>query len=124
MVGQSKFKRRKVECLICKATFDSDYRKKHNEKHHRDVVQAHRNIPYQVAGAPANPFTLAKKMPDEVNNRKQMEEGQSSGKTASSSSTSLHETQTIETSETPIFSPTITDNVNKTVEETQKNRRS
>ena len=70
MVGQSKFKRRKVECLICKATFDSDYRKKHNEKLHRDMVQAHRNIPYQVAGAPANPFTLAKEMSDKVNNRK------------------------------------------------------
>ncbi len=53
-----------------------------------------------MAGAFENLFTLVKKMSDDVNSRKQMEVAQSSPKKASGCPTCLHETQTIEISET------------------------
>ena len=48
-----KRKRFKVECLLSHATFDSDYRKKHNELCHSDHLKAHKHIGPKVAGAPA-----------------------------------------------------------------------
>ena len=53
-----KTKRFKVECLLCHATFDSDYRKKHNELCHSDHLKAHKHIDFKVAGAPDNPFQV------------------------------------------------------------------
>ena len=44
-------KRRKVECIHCHRTVDSDYLTRHNRKYHAG--------PYKDAGAPANPFRLA-----------------------------------------------------------------
>ena len=62
MFGQGKAaKPRKVECSVCEMTFDSDYRKRHNEKYHNEILAAHCHIPYKFAGAPESPFTLAKK---------------------------------------------------------------
>ncbi len=60
-----------------------------------------------MTGAPENPFTLAKKMPDDANSWKQMKVEKSSPKTASGYSTCLHETQTIETPETKTVLPAI-----------------
>jgi hypothetical protein len=51
-------KRRKIECLLCEKTFDSDYRSRHNNKYHSDKVKKHQHIPYEYAGAPANPFQV------------------------------------------------------------------
>ena len=42
-------------------TFNSYYRKKHNEKYHSEMIAAHRHIPYKLAGAPDNPFMFARK---------------------------------------------------------------
>ena len=48
----------KVECLFSHATFDSDYRRKHNELCHDDHLKAHKLIGYKVAGVPSNPFEV------------------------------------------------------------------
>ena len=53
-----KKKRFKVECLVCHAIFDSDYRKKHNELCHSAHLKAHKHIGFKVAGAPDNPFQV------------------------------------------------------------------
>ena len=53
------FKRRKIECLLCNKTFDSDYRTRHNKKYHVNCLKNHRHIPYKNAGAPANPFQVS-----------------------------------------------------------------
>ena len=53
-----KKKRFKVDCLVCHATFDSDYRKKHNELCHSAHLKAHKHIGFKVAGAPDNPFKV------------------------------------------------------------------
>ena len=66
MFGQGKTKQKKVECSVCQMTFDSDYRKKHNEKYHSEMIAAHRHIPYKLAGAPDNPFTFARKTKSSV----------------------------------------------------------
>ena len=62
MVGQSKVKRQKVECSHCRMSFESDYRRKHNEKYHCEMIAVHRSIPYKIVGAPESPFSLAKKV--------------------------------------------------------------
>ena len=66
MVGQSKLKRQKVECSVCNVSFDSDYRKKHNEKYHGQMIAAHRSIPFKIVGCPESPFTFARKRKDSV----------------------------------------------------------
>ena len=48
----------KVECLVCYASLDSDYRKKHNELCHSAHLKAHKQIGYKVSGAPDNPFQV------------------------------------------------------------------
>ena len=58
---ERKAKRIKLECSVCQMTFDSDYRKKHNEKYHGDMLSAHRHIPYKAVGAPENPFMFSKR---------------------------------------------------------------
>ena len=50
-----KAKRRKVVCNTCKRVFDSDYRKRHDLKHHGGKLQR-----IHGAGAPANPFEVVK----------------------------------------------------------------
>ena len=50
-----KAKRRKVVCNTCKRVFDSDYRKRHDLKHHGGKLQR-----IYGAGAPANPFEVVK----------------------------------------------------------------
>ena len=53
-------KRRKVECILCHRTFDSDYLTRHNRKYHADRLKKHQqHIPYKNAGAPANPFQVS-----------------------------------------------------------------
>ena len=47
-------KRFKVEYPVCNTTFDSDYRRKHNELCHNDQLKAHKQIGYKVTGAPNN----------------------------------------------------------------------
>ena len=61
MVGQSKMKRRKLECSVCGMTFDSDFRNKHNQKYHQDFLSSHQHIPFKVFGSPENPFIASKK---------------------------------------------------------------
>lgn len=63
MFGQGKTKRRKVECSVCHMTFDSDYRKKHNEKYHSEMTKARRHIPYKLVGAIDSPFAFAQQKP-------------------------------------------------------------
>ena len=50
--------RTKITCRVCQQTFDDDYRKQHNKKYHRDLLQQGKHIPYETAGARANPFVL------------------------------------------------------------------
>ena len=50
-------KKIKLQCLECNAAFDSDYRKKHNEKQHGDLLRQHKSIKFQTAGAIKNPFS-------------------------------------------------------------------
>jgi hypothetical protein len=52
-------KRVKLECLICKATFDSDYRTIHNFKRHSNLMKQRKSIPYQTVGARMNPFDVS-----------------------------------------------------------------
>ena len=40
-------KRRKVECIVCHRTFDSDYLTRHNRKYHADRLKKHQHIPYK-----------------------------------------------------------------------------
>ena len=54
-----KRKREKLTCLVCKRSFDDDYRHEHNKKYHDNLLKAGKSIAYKVAGAPANPFILA-----------------------------------------------------------------
>ena len=49
-------KRRKLECILCHRTFDSDYLTRHNRKYHAGRLKKHQHIPYKNAGAPANPL--------------------------------------------------------------------
>ena len=51
-------KRRKVECLLCHRTYDSDYRRHYNEIHHPERAKKHQHVPYKEAGAPENPFQV------------------------------------------------------------------
>ena len=53
-----KRKRFKVECTVCHATFDNDYRKRHNELCHSDYLKARRHVGYKVAGALDSPFVV------------------------------------------------------------------
>eukprot|EP00112_Aurelia_sp_Birch-Aquarium-sp1_P013512 Seg287.14 transcript_id=Seg287.14/GoldUCD/mRNA.D3Y31 product="Zinc finger MYM-type protein 5" pseudo=true protein_id=Seg287.14/GoldUCD/D3Y31 len=53
-------KRRRVECLLCHRTYDSDYRRCHNENHHPERAKKHQHIPFKDAGAPVNPFQAAR----------------------------------------------------------------
>ena len=41
----------KLYCHECNALFDSDCRKKHNEKQHGDLLRQHKSIRFQTAGA-------------------------------------------------------------------------
>ena len=50
--------RTKITCRVCQQTFDDDYRKQHNKKYHGDLLQQGKHIPYETAGARANPFVL------------------------------------------------------------------
>ena len=60
--GQSKKQKRyKVQCGLCKKTFDSDYRLNHNKKYHSDYVKGKRPILFYTAVAPLNPFTVVSK---------------------------------------------------------------
>ena len=52
-------RKRKRTCLVCKQSFDDDYRQEHNKKYHKDLLKAGEFIAYKAAGAPANPFVLA-----------------------------------------------------------------
>eukprot|EP00794_Sanderia_malayensis_P013142 gene13142-14493_t len=52
-------KRRRLECILCQKTYDSDYRRSHNEKHHPERVTKHQHIPFKDVGAPNNPFHQA-----------------------------------------------------------------
>ena len=54
----SKAKRTKIECLCCHRVFDSDYRKKHNDIHQKNLVRQRKQIKYQAVGAFANPFQV------------------------------------------------------------------
>ena len=49
-------KRRRLECILCQKTYDSDYRRSHNEKHHPERVKKHQHIPFKDVGAPNNTF--------------------------------------------------------------------
>ena len=53
-----KRKRFKVECTVYHATFDNDYRKRHNELCHWDYLKARRHVGYKVAGALDSPFVV------------------------------------------------------------------
>jgi hypothetical protein len=44
-------------------TFDSDYRKKHNDKYHSEMVKACRHIPYKLVGASDSLFAFAQQKP-------------------------------------------------------------
>jgi hypothetical protein len=48
-----KQKRRKVECLKCGKTFDSDYKKRHEAADHNGKPVSIKNV-----GAPTNPFEV------------------------------------------------------------------
>ena len=50
--------RTKITCRVCQQTFDDDYQKQHNKKYHGDLLQQGKHIPYETAGARANPFVL------------------------------------------------------------------
>ena len=54
-----KRKRTKLECEVCRKTFDDDYRQQHNKKYHADMLRQGKYIGYKLEGAPANPFALA-----------------------------------------------------------------
>ncbi|KAJ8049618.1 hypothetical protein HOLleu_02441 [Holothuria leucospilota] len=58
-----KRKRSKIQCEECGDTFDDDYRLKHNQKYHMDMIKSHTHIKYKMANAPRNPFEAAKKKP-------------------------------------------------------------
>lgn len=51
-----KRKRTKLKCLVpgCQSVFDEDYRKRHNEKFHGQLLNANKSIPYEIEGAPAS----------------------------------------------------------------------
>ena len=51
-------KRRRLECLVCHRTYDSDYRRHHNNVHHPERAKKHQHIPFKDAGAPENPFQV------------------------------------------------------------------
>ena len=53
---EPKAKRRKIECLVCKKQFDSDHRRLHNERHHKNLLRSHKHIPFKDASAVKNPF--------------------------------------------------------------------
>ncbi len=57
-----KRKRIKLKCLVagCNQTFDDDYRANHNRKYHKDLLTRSSSIPYDVVGAPKNPFSMSK----------------------------------------------------------------
>eukprot|EP00794_Sanderia_malayensis_P013076 gene13076-14419_t len=52
-------KRRKIECLLCKRTFDSDYRSRRNKKYHAQKIKKHQHVPYQQLGSRTNSFQIA-----------------------------------------------------------------
>ena len=59
--GRSKKRKRyKVQCGLCKKTFDNDYRSNHNKKY-SDYVKGKRPILFHTAVALLNPFTVASK---------------------------------------------------------------
>ena len=53
-------KRHKIECIVCHKIFDSDYRHKHNDLLHSNMLKSNKSIPYKTFGAPQNPFVAAK----------------------------------------------------------------
>ena len=57
-----KQKRTKVECLVCNSVFDSDFRLKHNQKQHFDLVTSRKQIPYKLERAPKNPWEAARNL--------------------------------------------------------------
>lgn len=67
----SKVKRTKIEFLCCHTVFDSDYRKKHNDIHYKNLVRQRKQIKYQAVGAFANPFQAT--MFDEFYNLRKIE---------------------------------------------------
>jgi hypothetical protein len=56
-----KRKRHKIKCLLCKRTFDDDYRVEHNKKYHPLYKKENKHVPYEVFGAAKNPFEAAKR---------------------------------------------------------------
>lgn len=56
---ERKGKRVKVEFSVCKMTFDSDYRKEHDEKYNGKILFAHPHIGYKIFGTPQNPSAFS-----------------------------------------------------------------
>ena len=52
-----KRKRFKMESTVCHATFDNEYRKRH-ELCHSDYLKVQRHVRYKVAGALDSPFVV------------------------------------------------------------------
>ena len=53
--------RKIIKCLLCNETFKSDYRDAHNRKHHGDLIDARKSIPFCDASQQVvlNPFAAA-----------------------------------------------------------------
>ena len=47
----------KIKCLVCKSVFNCDCSLKHNSANHEEFLKSSKNIPFEVFGAPKNPFT-------------------------------------------------------------------
>jgi len=58
--GKRKRVRVKVECCECGAKFDDDYKKTHDEKQHKALLQQGKVIKTKTVGAPSDPFAAAK----------------------------------------------------------------
>ena len=71
---KKKRKRIKIKCLVCKSTFNDDYRSEHNRKIPADYMKSRTCIPYEEVGAPqhksffspAAPTTSTATRPEEV----------------------------------------------------------
>ena len=57
----NKAKRHKIECLVCRRTFDSDYRTCHNEKYHRKMIAGNETVPYKILVSQLNSFSYFNK---------------------------------------------------------------
>ena len=49
----------KLRCLLCRRTFDNDYKVEHNTKYHADYTKKSKLVPYEELGAVKNPFEAA-----------------------------------------------------------------